>query len=196
MGCNGGKASAPTGVEPAKSTLLDASAQKISGAEVISVAAEPANATLLEESAGPDNFTIFMANGAASCFEPTEDFAKLRVKDVQGGAVACGFKVRKGDFVLRVRKADITRPAWVAGDAKLMLEALTAEGPFEVEIKRAMPEVSVELQPEPVEEPREALPAEAEEAAEAQDAVAKEACVTTFEAPADVNQNQCSLSCF
>jgi len=234
MGCNGSTtASAPAVMaEPAKATLLDASPQK------------PVDA------AGVERFSIFLDTGADSCFEPAEDtVAKscpsglhpLRVKEVKVGSLIGLWndrkdvkrddlekgvrrkKVRKNDFVLKVRKAVPSGCAeWVAGDANLLLEALAGVGPFEIQIRRARPDenmevpVEVQLQVEPVkdfklqhgasiEQPRaEALAAELAQAEEPPQAlettiseeVTQEACITTCETPSSADKNVCYFACF
>merc|ERR1712216_117500 len=66
-----------------------------------------------------------------------------QVKEVKGGPIGLWNnrgrtdKVKKGDFVVKVRRAGQTEAQWVDRDAKLMLEVLMTNGPFEVEVKRA-----------------------------------------------------------
>jgi len=124
MGCKGSKATAPK--VDAKATLLDAPTQKA-------------------EKNRPESFAIFTDSlGGSSCLAPAESDAMLRVEDVEGGPIglwnnrARTEKVKKGDLVMKVRKANDSQ--WIAGDAKQMLAALTTQGPFEVEIKCGMPQ--------------------------------------------------------
>jgi len=129
MGCKGSKASAPqSATTPAKSTLLDAPAQKkaVEGNESLS-------------------FTIFMdmKKGISNEYLAiAEDETMLQICDVEGGPIglwnnrARTEKVRTGDCVVRVRKVGWTDAQWVANDAKEILKTLMADATFEVEIKR------------------------------------------------------------
>jgi len=140
MGCKGSKASSPAVSAPAKSTLLDSADQKASG---------------------PECFPIFIDSLGESFALAENDTKTLQVNDVQGGSIglwnnrARTEKVRKGDFVVRVRKAGPNAATWVDGDAQEMLEVLRANGPFEVEIKRAPPQESEQkaAKEEPAETP-------------------------------------------
>lgn len=135
MGCSGSKsnANAPTAT---KSTLLDAPAVKQS-----SVAAPVA--------AG--NFIILIDSlGASECLVPAADAPMLRVEDVEAASIAMWNNrartdypnsiVKMGDLFVKVRK--VGESVELGDDAKLMLQALVAVGPFEVEVKPGTPEAA------------------------------------------------------
>jgi len=121
------------------------------GSSAAKVAAQVADApvkstgTLLEPSfqkpwvpSDTESFPIFM-DSLAGCLEV--DGEMLKISDVTGGPLGLWNnrprtdKVQKGDFVIKVRKAGAAQ--WIARDTKQMLAAFDAEGPFEIEIKRA-----------------------------------------------------------
>lgn len=139
MGCGGSKslANAPTA---AKSTLLDAPAVKQA-----SVAAPVA----------AEHFVILIDGlGASKCLVPAADAPMLRVEDVEAGPIAMWNNrartdyptriVKKGDFVVKVKKVGESVELGFA--AMLMLQALVAVGPFEVEVKRGVPEAAAPAQ--------------------------------------------------
>jgi len=118
---------------------------------------------------------------------PAEDTTMLQVQDVEGGAIGLWNnrgrteKVRKGDFVVKVRKAGASD--WVAGDAKQMLMSLYAEGPFEVEIKRAPAQEVLTVESAPVAAAPVEAPTAAAEAAEAPQETPEVAADEAVEAP-------------
>lgn len=179
MGCKGSKASAAKSAKaPSKPTLLNTPTEKPAVGESAKAA--------LEIGA----FNIFIDGLSASgCLASSEDGAMLRVVDVKGGPIglwnnrALTEKVKVGDFIVKVRKAGPSSGDWLYGDASLMLGALLAEGPFEVQFKRGItqePEKPVQQQQllagEQVEEalPTEAAQVKEEEAVAIEVARAKE----------------------
>jgi len=132
------------------------------GSSAAKVAAQVADApvkstgTLLEPSfqkpwvpSDTESFPIFM-DSLAGCLEV--DGEMLKISDVTGGPLGLWNnrprtdKVQKGDFVIKVRKAGAAQ--WIARDTKQMLAAFDAEGPFEIEIKRATPATAPVAAPE------------------------------------------------
>jgi len=141
MGCSGGKASSPAA--PATATLLDPAAQKPGVSE------------------GTESFAIVIDDlgGSCDCLVPSENGEMLRIQKVRGGPFGLWNnlnlldthmtpgrtdEVRKGDYVVRVRKAGSkkgsTDAQWVVGNAQQILDSLAGNGPFEIEVKRALPE--------------------------------------------------------
>jgi len=206
MGCSGSKASSPkAAAAPAAATLLDASTQKCVPAEL-------------------ESFSMFIdAVGVSGCFVPAADVTMLQVSIVKGGPVGLWNnrghteKVRVGDFVMKVRKAGPSESAWVAGDAKQMLDVIMKDGPFEVEIKRApreepkaeaLPvkeEIQTEAQTEaqsealvaaPVEAPLEATFGQIPSAMAQEMLKEAETAVEVVESQGEVNKGQCTISCF
>jgi len=196
MGCGGSKTSTAAAA-PAKSTLLDSSAQPWKPTDT-------------------QTFSMFLDAVSADCLVATEDGAMLRVEDVEGGAIGLWNnrgrteKVRKGDFVTKVRRAGSTE--WVAGDAKLMLAALMVDGVLEAEVKRApVEEVKEEVAPVTEEAPVVA-PAEVAEGATVEVPLAEPVKTSEETAPKDaadsvavadveveeteVKKPACTLSCF
>lgn len=124
MGCGKSKASAPKTAAPASSTLLDSPTQK----------------AVVEKQA---TFAVFLDSVRSSdCLLVDEKNAFLQVNDVTGGPIglwnnrAHTEKVSKGDLVVKLRKVQPNGMQWLEGNAKEMLEALKAEGPFEIEVRR------------------------------------------------------------
>jgi len=130
------------------------------GSKSVKAAATPAkiDKTLLEpQAAEKASFPMFLDSICNSdCLVADKSGTILRVVDIQGGPVglwnnrARTDKVNKGDFVVKVRRAQPKGAEWCEGDANRMLELLKAAGPFELEVKRAAPE-NVEEAAKPVE---------------------------------------------
>jgi len=199
MGCNGSKASSPkAAAAPASATLLGAS-------------------TVLQKGvpAELESFSVFIdAVGDSGCFVPAADVTMLQVSSVKGGPVGLwnnrGYteKVRVGDFVMKVRKGGLSESAWVAGDAKKMMDVIMKDGPFEVEIKRAPREepkaeaepVKEEIQTEAQSEALVAAPAEAPVEATADQspsAIAEEPeAETAVEVVETESKGQCTICSF
>jgi hypothetical protein len=127
MGCNGSKASVATPKDAAapQNTLLD------------TPAAKPLDKSDTEP------FPIFVDSiGSNSCLEATDDATMLKVKSVEGGVIGLWnnrpktAKVKKGDLVVKVRKAGPSAGEWITNDAVLMLGTLQTVGPFEMVMKR------------------------------------------------------------
>merc|ERR1712093_178947 len=89
--------------------------------------------------------------GSTEWLVPVESLEFLQVNDAVDGPMGIWNnkegteKVRKGDFVMKIRTASSSEAEWVGGDAKKMLDALAKEGPFEVEIKRNVPKPQEEI---------------------------------------------------
>lgn len=199
MGCNGSKASSPkAAAAPAPATLLDASTEPQKGV--------PAEL---------ESFSMFIdAVGDSGCFVPAADVTMLQVSSVKGGPVGLWNnrghteKVRVGDFVMKVRKAGPGESAWVAGEAKQMMDVIMKDGPFEVEIKRAPREepkaaalpVKEEMQTEAQSEPLVAAPAEAPVEATAEQSPSTSAEEAEAETAVEVveteNKGQCTICSF
>jgi len=143
MGCNGSKTSTPTeAAAQAKATLLNAPTQKL----------QVQDSNALPRSA--DTFFMFVDSvGLSGCLAAAAtNIAFLQVEDVQGGPIGLWNnrphteKVKKGDFVMKVRKAGPIEAQWLAGDSKQMLDLLRTAGPFEVELRRAMAQETPEVE--------------------------------------------------
>lgn len=113
---------------------------------------------------------------------PAEDASMLRVEDVEAGPISLWNHkqtgdtentVKKGDFVVKVKK--VGQNEGLSGDAKLMLQALVTDGPFEVEVKPCAPQ---EAAPTP-----EAAPAEGQKAAPAKEQTPAQAAIEEAIAP-------------
>jgi len=150
MGCAGHKPSAPNGAQaPTKATLLDVPSQKVSVDTPCTAQEEDQRFTIFLSSLGGsecfalvgDVTTLRVKDGVLQRFAPAGHATTLHVKDVDDGPISLwntrGHEiVKKGDLVVKVRKACMSEAQWMAGDAKKMLEFLSTDGPFELEIQR------------------------------------------------------------